>query len=52
MPLRTHIVLEKIPGIFFTCNHVEDCSALHLEQQRCHAIKNRHFNTHVRSLVT
>ena len=28
-------------------NHGKDCSVLHVEQQLCHAVKNRHFSTYV-----
>ena len=38
------VVLEKIASILIY-NHVKDCSVLHLEQQLCHAVKNRHFST-------
>ena len=40
------LILDKITSIF-TLNHVKVCSALHLEQQHFHAIKNRHFSTQV-----
>ena len=45
------VVLEKITSIFLIYNHVKDCSALHLEQQLCHAIKNRHFSIYVKLLT-
>ena len=40
------VVLERITSIFFIYNHVKVCSALHLEQQLFHAIKNMHFTTY------
>ena len=40
------VVLEKITSIFFIYNHVKVCSALHLDQQLFHAIKNMHFTTY------
>ena len=41
------VALERITSIFFIYNHVKVCSALHLEQQLFHAIKNMHFTTYV-----
>ena len=41
------VVLERVTSIFFIYNDVKVCSALHLEHQLFHAIKNIHFTTYV-----